>query len=154
MSEEAPLSKPPVQLPAVVVGLAAEEADLLTTASSSSIATPAQEAALLPTPATPEQLNTRHERLREMVLAIDANAQFVAPSGEGSENIYFGKIAATLGEAEPGFAQLSTRLGAYILHTTMHAPPHEAGDVIEVQYKGGQAAAKNTVVQGKGGLGG
>ena len=157
MSEGVPLSKPPVQSPAVVVGLAAEGADLPTPASSSSIATTAQEAAqetaLLPTPATPEQLNTRHERLREMVLAMDANAQFVTPSAESSEKTYFGKIAATLGEAEPGFAQLSTWLGAYILHTTMHAPPHEAGDVIEVQYKGGQAAAKNTVVQGKGGQG-
>lgn len=89
-----------------------------------------------------------------MVLAMDANAQFVTPSAEGSENIYFGKIAATLGEAEPGFAQLSTQLGAYILHTTVHAPSHESGDVIEVQYKGGQVAAKNTVVQGRGGLGG
>ena len=152
------MAKAAVQSPAVVVGLAAEEADLLTTASSSSIATTAQmaaqETALLPTPATPEQLNTRHERLREMVLAMDANAQFVTPSAQGSENIYFGKIAATLGEAEPGFAQLSTRLGAYILHTTVHAPSHEAGDAIEVQYKGGQAAAKNTVVQGRGGQGG
>ena len=154
MSERVPLSQPAVQSPAVVVEAAAEETDFLTTASTSSIARTAQEAALLPTAATPEQLNTRHERLREMVLSIDANAQFVTLLAEASDNTYFGKIAATLGEAEPGFAQLSTRLGAYILHATVHAPPHEAGDVIEVQYKGGQAAAKNTVVQGKGGLGG
>ena len=153
MSERVPLSQPAVQSPAVVVEAAAEETDFLTTASTSSIARTAQEAALLPTAATPEQLNTRHERLREMVLSIDANAQFVTLLAEASDNTYFGKIAATLGEAEPGFAQLSTRLGAYILHTTMHAPPHEAGDVIEVQYKGGQAAAKNTVVQGRGGQG-
>ncbi|MBG6078230.1 TraI/MobA(P) family conjugative relaxase [Polaromonas sp. CG_9.11] len=153
MSEGVPLSKPAVQSPAVVVGAAAEEADLLTLASSSSIAKTAQQAALLPTPATPEQLETRHERLRDMVLAIDANAQFLTPSAHDSEKTYFGKIVATLGEAVPGFAQLSTRLGAYILHATVHAPPHEAGDAIEVHYKRGQVAAKNTVVQGKGGHG-
>ena len=89
-----------------------------------------------------------------MVLAIDANAQFVKPAVDDSEKTYFGKVVLTLGEAAPDFAQFSTRLSAYVLHTTVQAPPHEAGDVIEVQYKRGQVAAKNTVVQGKGGQGG
>jgi hypothetical protein len=155
MSEGVPMPKPAVQPPAVVVGEAPEVADLLTPAlsSSSSNATPALQAAVSQTTATPEQSNTRHERLREMVLAIDANARFVTPSADDSEKTYFGKVVLTLGETTLGIAQFSTQLGAYVLHTTLSAPPHEADDVIEVQYKNGQATAKNSRTQGKGGRG-
>lgn len=155
MSEGIPTPKPAVQPPAVVVGEAPEVADILTPAlsSSASNATPALQAAVSQTTAIPEQSNTRHERLREMVLAIDANAQFVTPSADDSEKTYFGKVVLTLGETTLGIAQFSTRLGAYVLHTTLSAPPHEADDVIEVQYKNGQATAKNSRTQGKGGRG-
>lgn len=155
MSEGVPMPKPAVQPSAVVVGAAPEVADLLTPAlsSSSSNATPALQAAVSQTTTTPEQSNTPHERLREMVLAIDANARFVTPSADDSEKTYFGKVVLTLGETTLGIAQFSTQLGAYVLHTTLSAPPHEADDVIEVQYKNGQATAKNSRTQGKGGRG-
>lgn len=150
-----PTSKPEEPTPTINLGGVSEAADLLAPASSN--AAPALQALLPLTPTTSEHeaapAKTPHERLRAMVLAIDPNAKFVTPSSDDREKTYFGKVVASLGETEPGVAQFSTRLDAYLLHPSLSAPPHEPDDVIEVQYKDGQVTAKNSRSQGKGGQG-
>lgn len=150
-----PTSKPEEPTPTMNLGGVSEAADLLAPASSN--AAPALQALLPLTPTTSEResapAETPHERLRAMVLAIDPNAKFVTASSDDREKTYFGKVVASLGETEPGVAQFSTRLDAYLLHPSLSAPAHEPDDVIEVQYKNGQATAKNSRGQGKGGRG-
>lgn len=102
---------------------------------------------------TPALLNTPLERLRARVQAINPDAKFVTPLDTGSGVIYFGKVVASLGEAEPGFAQFSTKLDAFILHPTLSAPAHGPDDVIEARYKNGQGTANISRGQGKGGRG-
>lgn len=104
-------------------------------------------------PAPPALLQTPLERLRARVQAINPDAKFVTPLDTGSSVGYFGKVVASLGEGEPGFAQFNTKLDAFILHPTLIAPAHGPDDVIEVWYKNGQGVANNSRGQGKGGLG-
>lgn len=101
-----------------------------------------------------EPVQTPHERLRAMVLAIDPDAKFVTPLDEGSGVTYFGKVVASLGETEPGIAQFSTKLDAFILHPRLSMGMHETDDDIEVQYNNGDVTAKSSRGQGKGGRGG
>jgi Relaxase/Mobilisation nuclease domain/Large polyvalent protein-associated domain 7 len=103
--------------------------------------------------ATAEPVQTPHERLRAMVLAINPHAKFVTPLDEGSSGTYFGKVVASLGETEPGIAQFSTKLNAFILHPRLSLEGHEVDDVIEVQYRNGDVTAKSSRGQGKGGRG-
>ena len=103
--------------------------------------------------ATAEPVQTPHERLRAMVLAINPHAKFVTPLDEGRGVTYFGKVVASLGETEPGIAQFSTKLNAFILHPRLSMGGHEVDDVIEVQYRGGDVTAKSSGGQGKGGRG-
>lgn len=104
--------------------------------------------------ATAEPVQTPHERLRAMVLAINPHAKFVTPLDEGrGVTTYFGKVVASLGETEPGIAQFSTKLNAFILHPRLSRGGHEVDDVIEVQYRGGDVTAKSSRGQGKGGRG-
>ncbi len=103
--------------------------------------------------ATAEPVQTPHERLRAMVLAINPHAKFVTPLDEGRGVTYFGKVVASLGETEPGIAQFSTKLNAFILHPRLSMEGHEVDDVIEVQYRSGDVTAKSSRGQGKGGRG-
>ena len=154
MSKGVPVSQP-VIVATDAAGAVSKAPELLVPApsSSSSKAAAAQQAALSSSAVVLDEFKARQERLREMVLAMDANARFVTPSAQDSEATYFGRIAACLGEAAPGFAQFSTRLGAYVLHPGLHAPAHEAGEVIEVQYRRGQGRAAGARAQGRGGQG-
>jgi Relaxase/Mobilisation nuclease domain/Large polyvalent protein-associated domain 7 len=113
-----------------------------------------ERAVLVPTAvATAKAVQTPHERLRAMVLAINPHAKFVTPLDEGRGVTYFGKVVASLGEAEPGIAQFNTKLDAFILHPRLSMGVHEVDDVIEVQYKSGDVTAKSSRGQGKGGRG-
>lgn len=113
--------------------------------------TPELQSDALQVPAT--LLQTPLERLRARVQAINPDAKFVTPLDTGSGVSYFGKVVASLGEAEPGFAQFSTKLDAFILHPTLTAPAHGPDDVIEARYKGGQWTVNIGRGQGKGGRG-
>jgi hypothetical protein len=108
---------------------------------------------ILPAMAEPQWLPTPHERLRAMVLAIAPDAQFVTVLDDGGGVTYFGKVVARLGEAEPGIAQFSAKLNAFILHPDLSAPGYGADDVIEVKYQNGEVTAQNSRGQGKGGQG-
>ena len=113
-----------------------------------------ERAVIVPTPAaTAQPVPTPLERLRAMVLAINPNAKFVTPLNEGRGVTYFGKVVASLGETEPGIAQFSTKLDAFILHPDLSMAGHEVGDVIEVQYKSADVTIKSSRGQGKGGRG-
>jgi hypothetical protein len=118
------------------------------------VSNPEPELALVPVPpavVSPPLALPPHERLRAMVLAIDPNAKFVTPLDDGHGTTYFGKVVLSLGDTEPGVAQFSSKLGAYLLHPTLHVPPHAPDDVIEVQYKNGDVTARQSRGQGKGG---
>ncbi len=101
---------------------------------------------------SPDELpQTPQERLRAMALAINPNAKFITPTDEGRGVTYYGKVAATLGAGEPGVLQFSTRLDAFILHSSLNMGDHTVGESIEVQYKNGVVTAKSS--RGRGGRG-
>lgn len=114
---------------------------------------PVRQDQVLPAMAGLERLPTPHERLRAMVLAMEPNAQFVTALDDGGGVTYFGKVVARLGEEEPGIAQFSAKLNAFILHPGLSASGYGADDVIEVKYQNGEVTAKNSRGQGKGGRG-
>lgn len=145
------LSEPAMQ--AVAEILADAGAAALPTVEASSVSS--EQTVLVPTAAAPAQpVPTPLERLRAMVLAINPQAKFVTPLDEGRGITYTGKVVASLGQTEPGIAQFSTRLNAFILHPGLSLAGHVANEVIEVQYKSGVVTAKSSRGQGKGGRGG
>ncbi|MDP3844300.1 MAG: hypothetical protein Q8Q81_17335 [Oxalobacteraceae bacterium] len=72
-----------------------------------------------------------------MVSSIDPCATFVIPDPNDSQYIYIGSVAATLGDADAGFAQHAGS-SVYALHS-INAPEHHNDAIIEVQYRDGQA---------------
>lgn len=88
--------------------------------------------------ASPAKTPTAQERLRTRILSIDPHAQFVLPDPSSGE-LHTGPVAATIDDAEQGFAQHTSR-GMYVLHAGT-APRHTADATLEVRYINGVAVA-------------
>jgi hypothetical protein len=90
-----------------------------------------------PIPSDDPDVQVVQEQLRELVLAIDPNAEFVIPDTSNSQRIYSGPIVATcpIPASGRGFAQHIGR-GVYALHAGS-APESGNSTTINVQYHDG-----------------